>query len=154
MGTSVNLVAAYLLGGLTFLPGILFLVCLQAYLTSSKAISSTNSEDTSTKSLQDAQDDGENLKSAASAQSFADGLPQRHTPDVASGYFAVCREYIPGGVNGKVSYISPSIPMFYRSQRVTLKHYLKIYVVKLEILLAMLTLNDYSHPSGRLQLER
>ena len=26
---------------------------------------------------------------------------QRHDPDVASGYFAVCREYVPGGINGK-----------------------------------------------------
>jgi len=26
---------------------------------------------------------------------------KQHTPDVASGYFAVCREYVPGGINGK-----------------------------------------------------
>ncbi|KAK3047268.1 hypothetical protein LTS18_013183, partial [Coniosporium uncinatum] len=27
--------------------------------------------------------------------------PKSHEPDVAAGYFAVCREYVPGGVNGK-----------------------------------------------------
>ncbi|KAF1958745.1 hypothetical protein CC80DRAFT_407983, partial [Byssothecium circinans] len=26
---------------------------------------------------------------------------REHVPDVASGYFAVCREYVPGGINGK-----------------------------------------------------
>jgi hypothetical protein len=26
---------------------------------------------------------------------------RKHAPDVASGYFAVCREYVPGGINGK-----------------------------------------------------
>jgi hypothetical protein len=36
----------------------------------------------------------------------ADAIPDvlkgpRHDPDVASGYFAVCREYVPGGTNGK-----------------------------------------------------
>ena len=115
MGALVILIATYLLGGVTLLPGILFLVFLHTYLTSPQIFLSTNIENASTDSLQDSQDDGQNLRSAASAQNFADKLPRRHTPDVASGYFAVCREYIPGGVNGKVSSPNQSlyIPTFH-----------------------------------------
>ena len=32
---------------------------------------------------------------------LAEKFHRKHDTDVAAGYFAVCREYVPGGVNGK-----------------------------------------------------
>lgn len=47
--------------------------------------------------------DDDTLKSAPSlaSPSFAEKFQRSHEADVAAGYFAVCREYVPGGINGK-----------------------------------------------------
>ena len=101
MGISITFVIVYLLGGLTFLPGVLILVLFHAYLTFPSHRSSSTSNDYFTDPLRDPQDDGQNFKSATSASNLAEKFHRRHEPDVASGYFAVCREYVPGGINGK-----------------------------------------------------
>ena len=101
MGISITFVIVYLLGGLTFLPGILILILFHAYLTFPPHHSSLASNDHFTDPLRDPQDNGQNLRSATSVSSLAEKFHRRHEPDVASGYFAVCREYVPGGINGK-----------------------------------------------------
>lgn len=101
MGIPVIFLIAYLLGGLTFIPVLVILVLLHAYFTLPVYSSSTGSEESFTFSLRDHQDDGRNLKSRASATSLSEKFHRRHETDVAAGYFAVCREYVPGGINGK-----------------------------------------------------
>ncbi|KAK4692553.1 hypothetical protein P7C71_g4675, partial [Lecanoromycetidae sp. Uapishka_2] len=104
MGLSITFLATYILGGVTFLPIILALLLLHAYLTLPKRGSTSGaagSLESSADSLFDTNDDGRNIKTGASASSFAEKFHRRHEPDVAAGYFAVCREYVPGGINGK-----------------------------------------------------
>ncbi|KAF2867186.1 putative integral membrane protein conserved region-domain-containing protein, partial [Massariosphaeria phaeospora] len=80
MALSLSLGVAYLMGGLTFLPLICLLILLHAYLTlPSKCKTDDNNYPSS----------AEQLKLTP------------HALDVAAGYFAVCREYVPGGINGK-----------------------------------------------------
>jgi hypothetical protein len=100
----------YLVGGLTLLPAVIAFAWFWATspvdgerLGSSQANDtgdldkrtepdgSTKSNDTDIKSLGVGLDDSilESLKS------------RTHEADVFAGYFAVCREYVPGGVNGK-----------------------------------------------------
>ncbi|MCJ1458565.1 hypothetical protein MMC28_008938 [Mycoblastus sanguinarius] len=99
MGISLTFILTYLLGGLTFLPILLCLVLLHAYLTFPEH-SSTSSE-YAPNSLRNSKDDGRNLKSRESLVDLAEKFRRGHEPDVAAGYFAVCREYVPGGINGK-----------------------------------------------------
>ena len=101
MGVSIAFVATYLLGGLTFLPIVLVLGLLHAFLTFPVHSEPSTSSEPSPDSLRDARDDGRNIKSRASTDELAEKFHRRHEPDVAAGYFAVCREYVPGGINGK-----------------------------------------------------
>ncbi len=101
MGIPIAFLTVYLLGGITFLPSLLILVLVHAYLTFPVYDSPSNSDGLFPNSLCDPQDDGQSLRSRSSATSLAEKFHRRHEPDVAAGYFAVCREYVPGGVNGK-----------------------------------------------------
>ena len=51
--------------------------------------------------IRHSRDDNQNLKSDVDATNIAREFQRGHEPDVAAGYFAVCREYVPGGINGK-----------------------------------------------------
>lgn len=97
MGISITFVLIYLLGGLTFLPILLAIVLLHAYFTFPVRHLSSISSDT----LRDGNDDERNLKPRASVADIAEKFKRPHEADVAAGYFAVCREYVPGGINGK-----------------------------------------------------
>jgi len=101
MGISIAFVTVYLLGGLTFFPSLLILVLVHAYLTFPVRDSPSSSDELSSRTLCNPQDDGQNIRARPSATSLAEKFHQRHEPDVAAGYFAVCREYVPGGINGK-----------------------------------------------------
>lgn len=101
MGISIAFILTYLLGGLTLLPILFAIVLLHAYLTFPVQNRSSISSDTSSDTLRDDKDDGQNLKSHASIADIAEKFKRAHEPDVAAGYFAVCREYVPGGINGK-----------------------------------------------------
>ncbi|KAL9125008.1 MAG: hypothetical protein Q9217_005731 [Psora testacea] len=101
MGISFDFIIAYILGGLTFLPAIFTLVLLHAHLTFPIHGFSQEPLQPTADQLQQAGDDGRNLLSRKSAESFAEKYQRSHEPDVAAGYFAVCREYVPGGINGK-----------------------------------------------------
>ena len=101
MGLPTTFIVVYLLGGLTFLPLLLALVLLYAHLTLPRRCLSSSSGQPLADVLRDVRDDGKNLKSTASVTGLAEKFHRRQERDVAAGYFAVCREYVPGGVNGK-----------------------------------------------------
>lgn len=89
----------YVLGGLTLPPIILILILFHAYLTFPirRSWSATSNQE---ESLKRPGDDEEAFNSRAG--DLPETLRTRsHEADVAAGYFAVCREYVPGGVNGK-----------------------------------------------------
>ncbi|KAK4941405.1 hypothetical protein LTR10_018674 [Elasticomyces elasticus] len=82
--------------------------------------------------------DDDKLAFRTTTDDLAEKFHRKHDSDVASGYFAVCREYVPGGVNGKppekltpagdvVSQESPSVyqsmyrSIFDRSQKPTIE---------------------------------
>lgn len=86
----------YALGGLTFLPLVVGLVLLHAHFTFPFRPSITTSR---SEILRDANDDDKAIKTGTAA--LEKKFQRGHEPDVAEGYFAVCREYVPGGINGK-----------------------------------------------------
>lgn len=86
----ITLLAAYLLGGLTFIPVVLILVLCCAYFTLPQWSARVTPAE-----IQDPLSGHESL-------AMAEKLQQRnHEPDVAASYFTVCREFVPGGVNGR-----------------------------------------------------
>lgn len=90
----------YVLGGITFLPLLIILLLLHAYYTLPQAkenASVTASDDPAELIRPD--DDKTILKSGT--DDLVEKFHRKHDSDVAAGYFAVCREYVPGGVNGK-----------------------------------------------------
>ena len=98
MGSYNAYFIAYILGGVTFLPLVLALILLHAYLTLPHHETRTSAQyDT----IRDSRDDPQTIKSSRSAVSLAEKFKRGHEADVAAGYFAVCREYVPGGINGK-----------------------------------------------------
>ncbi|KAK4117617.1 hypothetical protein N656DRAFT_744102 [Canariomyces notabilis] len=90
----------YLLGGITFIPLLVAVVFAHAYYTlpyredGSAAQASANDHD-----LIQPGDDLDPLKAAQKDGARARAL--HHDSDVAAGYFAVCREYTPMGINAK-----------------------------------------------------
>ncbi|KAL4786449.1 hypothetical protein BJX76DRAFT_321366 [Aspergillus varians] len=100
MGIFNSFLFVYLLGGLTFIPLVLSLFFLYSYLalppSSPQSEHGNNSADTSIRRLND---DQYSLKSRT--DELAEKFYRTHDTDVAAGYFVVCREYVPGGVNGK-----------------------------------------------------
>ncbi|KAK4149109.1 hypothetical protein C8A00DRAFT_38300 [Chaetomidium leptoderma] len=91
---------AYLFGGITFLPLLAIVIFAHAYLTSpyrkdaDVAPTATGDDD-----LVQPDDDLEPL--TAAQKDDAKPRAAHHEPDVAAGYFAVCREYTPMGINAK-----------------------------------------------------
>ncbi|PYH89075.1 hypothetical protein BO71DRAFT_403373 [Aspergillus ellipticus CBS 707.79] len=100
MGSFGSFLFIYVLGGLTFIPLVLSLVLLFAYLTlPSHSPLSRRSCEAAQGSLHRSNDGQYSLKSGT--DELAEKFHRTHDSDVAAGYFAVCREYVPGGVNGK-----------------------------------------------------
>lgn len=89
----------YCLGGLTFLPLIVIAVLLHAHFTSPFR------DDVDLRKICDSisrpGDDPDVIKTAQKSLGEKFHLHNNHEADVAAGYFAICREYSPGGVNGK-----------------------------------------------------
>ncbi|KAL4940100.1 hypothetical protein BDV06DRAFT_197396 [Aspergillus oleicola] len=99
MGPSYNFVFVYLLGGLTFIPLVLSLVLLYSYLVLPSASPQSEQAKDSNLSIHHPNDDQASLKSGT--DELAEKFYRTHDTDVAAGYFVVCREYVPGGINGK-----------------------------------------------------
>ncbi|KAJ5114663.1 hypothetical protein NUU61_000422 [Penicillium alfredii] len=99
MGSLGSFLFVYVLGGITFVPLVLCLVLLHAYLTLPSAPAPRQSCDPAPDHVHQPTDDEYSLKSGT--DQLAEQFHRSHESDVAAGYFAVCREYVPGGVNGK-----------------------------------------------------
>lgn len=89
----------YVLGGVTFIPLLLGLLFLHAYKTFPTRSESDSPPTDDPANLKLSTDDATNLKTGT--DDLAEQFHRKHESDVAAGYFAVCREYVPGGVNGK-----------------------------------------------------
>lgn len=83
------LLAAYTIGGITFIPLLLIALFTHGYFFLPQP-----------RPLQPLELSGPSpdIPSGALKEKLAG---RQHESDVAAGYFAVCREYVPGGVNGK-----------------------------------------------------
>jgi hypothetical protein len=99
MGSLASFLVIYVLGGLTFVPLILSSIFLYIYLTLPTA--PTARTPYARDEVQRPDDDEYSLKSGTGTDQLAEKFHRTHESDVAAGYFAVCREYVPGGVNGK-----------------------------------------------------
>ena len=99
MGSYLWFFSVYIIGGVTFLPAVLALVVIYAYLTVTHQSSRLPIPQDSLDSISDSNDDSNSITSDATT--LVDKYQRGHEPDVAEGYFAVCREYVPGGQNGK-----------------------------------------------------
>src|SRR5579859_6641928 len=89
----------YVLGGVTFIPLLLGLVIFHACKTFPTVPESDLPPPDDPANIKLSTDDATNLKTGT--DDLAEKFHRRHESDVAAGYFAVCREYVPGGVNGK-----------------------------------------------------
>ncbi|KAM0325111.1 hypothetical protein ACHAQA_007650 [Verticillium albo-atrum] len=89
----------YLLGGLTFLPLVLLTVLAHAYYT----LPYRRDPDNDTNTIIQPDDDLTGLEGAKAraAQGEPAGKSRAQDNEVASGYFAVCREYTPMGINAR-----------------------------------------------------
>lgn len=89
----------YLFGGITFIPLVLGLILLYAYhtLPDPDSVKGPPKEDPA----YIARDGDEKAVFKSGTDDLAEKFHRKHEADVAAGYFAVCREYVPGGVNGK-----------------------------------------------------
>ncbi|KAI4210254.1 MAG: hypothetical protein LQ351_006853 [Letrouitia transgressa] len=101
MGAFFTLLFVYVLGGITFLPLVIGLILLHAYLWFPRAVDTTGPSAEPLSLLPDPKEDGQDLGSVTGLSDFGGAFVRDREPDVAAGYFAVCREYVPGGVNGK-----------------------------------------------------
>ncbi|KAB5559780.1 hypothetical protein GE09DRAFT_1285711 [Coniochaeta sp. 2T2.1] len=97
----------YLLGGLTFVPLVIVTVLLHAHLTFPVRQHETNFHvPRSTEGEDDIVQAGDDITALTAAQKDESKPRQPRQPshvesDVAAGYFAVCREYTPMGINAK-----------------------------------------------------
>lgn len=126
----------YVLGGLTFVPLVIAVLLAFVYYTSPEASDSSSTKRNDPAEL--ARKNDEPLVFKSGTDDLAEKFHRRHDSDVAAGYFAVTREYVPGGVNGKpperltpagevVANESPSVyqtmyrSIFDRSQKATIE---------------------------------
>lgn len=93
----------YLLGGLTFLPLVVAAILVHAYLTFPYREDVAPKEDDAAEDIVQPGDDLAPLKAAQQLYNKDDSKSRtnHHETDVAAGYFAVCREYTPMGINAK-----------------------------------------------------
>nr|AVA29529.1 hypothetical protein [Venturia inaequalis] len=101
MVTFTAFLTIYLVGGLTFVPLVVCLLLAHAYYTFPIRDAHTLPE----KEAEHLQIHTAELKGTLSEKDLASLPPGTRSSsqerDVAAGYFAVCREFVPGGVNGK-----------------------------------------------------
>ncbi|RMZ78529.1 hypothetical protein DV737_g3842, partial [Chaetothyriales sp. CBS 132003] len=89
----------YVLGGITFLPLLLVCAFIFIHLTSPPPSTHTGADIGDPADLIRDDDDKDAFKSGT--DNLADKFHQKYDGDVAAGYFAVCREFVPGGVKGR-----------------------------------------------------
>ena len=99
MGPVAWFLFVYVLGGVSFIPLLFGLTFLHAYQTFPTRSDSELPPPDDPAEIKRDNDVDVNLKTAT--DTLAEKFHRKHESDVAAGYFAVCREYVPGGVNGK-----------------------------------------------------
>ena len=99
MGGVTYFLFVYVLGGITLVPLLAVLLIIHAYLTF--PVRETPIEVPTRNGLMRDGDRADIVRSAS--KSLEEKFQSRGSQesDVAAGYFAVCREYVPGGINGK-----------------------------------------------------
>jgi hypothetical protein len=100
MDSITGFLFVYMLGGITFVPLIIAVIFLHAFFALPVHDESSNTNTAASSSIRHRDDDGTNLKTGTDV--LAEQFTRKHESDVAAGYFAVCREYVPGGVNGSM----------------------------------------------------
>jgi len=90
----------YILGGLTFIPLLILSLLLHAYFAF-PIVEDTAYREPEADAIVRPGDDLDAIKRAQKTLGEKFQPRNSHEADVAAGYFAVCREYVPGGVNGK-----------------------------------------------------
>ncbi len=138
MGSIQWFLFVYVFGGLTFVPLLIALVFLHAYYTLPPPRDESEREKVNDDPAQLIRADDEKAAFKTATDTLAEQFHRKHDTDVAAGYFAVCREYVPGGVTSKppdkltpagevVSQESPSVyqsmyrSIFDRSQKPTIE---------------------------------
>lgn len=99
MGPLRSFLLVYALGGITF---PLLLACLVFYLGSREAPlhdETTRGNGSDPGGLKQADDEDAVIRTAT--DNLEEKFRRKHDSDVAAGYFAVTRDYVPGGVNGE-----------------------------------------------------
>ena len=141
MGNIAAFILVYMVGGITFVPSILVIVLLHAYWSFPQVAVQNR--------LSGQEQDSEEKRSRAETEEYLSTLPNelQRIPesDVAASYFAVCREYVPGGVNGRPperttpagAVVTTESPSVYQSM------YRSIFDRKSGVP------QDHSHPNGK-----
>ncbi|OQV09910.1 putative integral membrane protein conserved domain-containing protein [Cladophialophora immunda] len=91
----------YVLGGLTFVPLLIVSVLLYAYYTLPPPEVKTEKPKSNDDPAQLLRPEDDKIAFKTGTDDLAEQFHRKHDSDVAAGYFAVCREYVPGGVPGK-----------------------------------------------------
>ncbi|KAI0476204.1 hypothetical protein GGR56DRAFT_641654 [Xylariaceae sp. FL0804] len=98
MGSLTTFLLTYLLGGVTFIPLVVAVILLHAHLTFPVRNDADPTRDGDANSIVQPGDDTSSLTEARKEESRQKLIAES---DVAAGYFAVCREYTPMGINAK-----------------------------------------------------
>ena len=101
MGSWTNFLFTYVLGGVTFLPLVLIAVLAHAHLTFPYREDAIEPTDDAATDIVQPGDDEAALRTAQHIHKEEQKTRATHESDVAAGYFAVCREYTPMGINAK-----------------------------------------------------
>ncbi|KAI3327288.1 hypothetical protein HD806DRAFT_388604 [Xylariaceae sp. AK1471] len=98
MGSWTAFLLTYLLGGVTFIPLVVITILLHAHFTFPVHDDASSVRTGDADSIVQPGDDTTDLEAAQKEESRQKLLADS---DVAAGYFAVCREYTPMGINAK-----------------------------------------------------
>lgn len=103
MGSWAAFLFAYLLGGLTFIPLIVAFALSHAHWTLPFRDDAESPTSTANADIVQNGDDLSALETTKAEQGYGENSKLRPAQDneLAAGYFAVCREYVPMGINAK-----------------------------------------------------
>lgn len=109
MGSWAVFLFAYLFGGLTFIPLVFFAFLAHAYYYLPYRENTSAGDDTRDDDVESIIQPGDDLgpledvRNTGALKDESGSLRSRSTQEseVAAGYFAVCREYVPMGINAK-----------------------------------------------------
>lgn len=101
MGSWTGFLLTYLLGGVTFLPLVIVLVLVHAHLTFPHRVDADPDHDEDSGLVQPGDDLGPLKVAQKELKDRAAKRPSHSDTETAAGYYAVCREYTPMGINAK-----------------------------------------------------